>query len=114
MALLLCTYAPGVSADIGSIGGSPALVQAGNERSEGIFIFTLKPGESGANGVRIDNYRSEERTVVVNAVDSIASNDGSFACRQESEKKKEVGTWVTLESKKVTITAKSHTVVNLR
>ena len=115
LALLLCTYTQTVrAADFGSIGGSPAVAQEGNERSEGIFIFTLKPGETGENGVRIDNNQKDERTVVIRVVDSIASNDGSFACRQDAEKKVGVSTWVKLEASQVTIPAGENKIVDLR
>ena len=113
LALLLCTYTQTVrAADFGSIGGSPAVAQEGNERSEGIFIFTLKPGETGENGVRIDNNQKDERTVVIRVVDSIASNDGSFACRQDAEKKVGVSTWVKLEASQVTIPAGENKIVD--
>lgn len=112
VAIMLFTGAPLVFAASGSIGVIPAYPQKGNQRTKAIFIHTLKGGESAEDGVRVFNYTDEERTVVLDAVDSIAASDGSFSCKQNSEKKQDVGTWVKMDESKVIIPAKSNVVVN--
>ena len=86
-----------------SIGGNPAYPKPGNARSENIFIHNLKPGATEKDGIRIYNPTKTTRTVNVGAVDSIAAVDGSFSCKQNSEKKTGVGAWVSLSKKQVTL-----------
>ncbi|MCA9327016.1 DUF916 domain-containing protein [Candidatus Saccharibacteria bacterium] len=111
VALLLSTHAQLVFAASGSIGIVPAYPQTGNQRSKGIFIHTLNGGDTAEDGVKIFNYTDEERTVVLGAVDSIAASDGSFSCKQNTEKRVAVGTWVQLSEEKVVIPAKSNVTV---
>jgi LysM repeat protein len=112
IAVLLFAHAATVSAETGSIGIIPAFPKEGNLRSRSIFIHTLKGGEVVEDGVRVYNYTKEARTVKVDAVDQIAASDGSFSCKQNSEKKTEVGQWISLETKQVTIPAQSSELVN--
>lgn len=114
VALLLFMYGPVASAESGSIGIAPAFPQKGNDRTKGIFIHTLKGGESAEDGVQIYNYTKDERTVVLGSVDSIAAADGSFSCKQNSERQSGVGTWVSLETTKVNIPAESNKVVKFQ
>jgi len=112
-ALLLFTHAPLVSAVEGaSIGISPAYPNANNERSASIFIHTIKSGESTKDGVRVFNYSKKVRTIQVRAVDSVAAVDGSFSCRQDSEKRQGVGEWTTLTTQKLTLQPESNEVVD--
>ena len=99
---LLFTGVQQVSATA-SIGISPAYPRKDNERTANIFVSTIKPGESVDDGVRVFNYSKERKTVQLRAVDSIQAIDGSFACRQDSEARKEVGSWTKLEALKVTL-----------
>lgn len=111
--LLLFTHAPLVSAVQGAaIGISPAYPNANNERSASIFIHTIKSGESVKDGVRVYNYTKKVRTVELRAVDSVAAVDGSFSCRQDSEKRQGVGAWTTLKTQKITLQAESNEVVD--
>ena len=111
--LLLFTHAPLAFAVEGaSIGISPAYPVAGNERSTSIFIHTISPGESAKDGVRVFNYTKKVRTVEIRAVDSVAAVDGSFSCRQDSEKRQQVGAWTTLKNQQITLQPESSEVVD--
>ncbi len=112
LSLLLFTHAPLALAAIGAIGGTPAYPLEDNRRTKSIFIETLKPGEVANEGIRVNNYTKETKTVVVGAVDSIAATDGSFSCKQDAEKQKAVGTWVKFKTKEVTIAPESNQVVD--
>lgn len=112
LSLLLFTYAPLALAAVGAIGGTPAYPREDNRRTKSIFIETLKPGEVSNQGIRVNNYTKETKTVVIGAVDSIAATDGSFSCKQDAEKQKAVGTWVKLKTKEVTIAPDSNQVVD--
>lgn len=112
-ALLLFTYAPLASAaDGASIGIGPAYPNADNERSSSIFIHTIKPGDSAKDGVRVFNYTKKIRTVEIRVVDSVAAVDGSFSCRQDSEKRQGIGKWTTLTSQKITLQPESNEVID--
>jgi len=112
-ALLLFTHAPLASAVEGaSIGISPAYPSANNERSASIFIHTIKAGESAKDGVRVFNYSKKVRVIQLRAVDSVAAVDGSFSCRQDSEKRQGVGEWTTLTKQKITLQPESNEVVD--
>lgn len=112
-ALLLFTHVPLASAVEGAaIGISPAYPSADNERSSSIFIHTIKPGEKAKDGVRVFNYTKKVRTVEIRAVDSVAAVDGSFSCRQDSEKRQGVGEWTTLTTQKITLQPESNEVVD--
>jgi LysM repeat protein len=100
--ILLFTHAS-VFAQAGSIGIAPANPKVGNLRSRSIFIHTLKGGETVEDGVRVFNYTKEPRTVKIDAVDSVAAVDGSFSCKQNSEKKTDVGQWVQLTQNEVVV-----------
>lgn len=83
------------------IGLRPAQPIANNPRSQSIFVYTLKPGQSQADSVRLINNTSDSHTVQLYTVDSVASSDGAFACAQAVENKKDVGSWITLSQDKV-------------
>lgn len=100
--ILLFTHAS-VLAQAGSIGIAPANPKVGNLRSRSIFIHTLKGGETVEDGVRVFNYTKEPRTVKIDAVDSVAAVDGSFSCKQNSEKKTDVGQWIQLSQNEVVV-----------
>lgn len=88
-----------------SVGGNPAYPKSDNPRSANIFILELKPGATVKDGIRISNPTKVERTVNLGAVDAVAATDGSFSCRQNSEKKTQVGSWVKLDKKQITLAA---------
>ena len=112
VAVLLVSFSPVVSAGGADVGIQPAYPIEGNTRSASIFIMTLKPEETGKNGVKLINTGTEPHTVQIYPVDGAASADGSFSCRQESEARKEVGTWVTLSKQKLTIEPNAEEVVD--
>lgn len=87
----------------GGIGGRPAHPRSDNPRTESIFIHTLEPGAVQEEGVLLVNNTEEQKTLLVYAVDSMVSSGGSFACRQITEPKKGVGTWIALTRSEVTL-----------
>lgn len=109
LVLLLSTHATaGAASEVGSIGILPAFPKAGNTRSKSIFIHNIKGGETVDDGVLVYNNTKESRTVKVDAVDSTIASDGSFSCKQNSEKKTAVGSWIRLSRHEVTVPAESN------
>lgn len=104
-ALLVLTPASSAFAvlDYTGVGGRPAYPRPDNPRTDSIFVHTIEPGESVAEGVRVINNTTEKKTLLVYSADYTPSSDGGFACKQFVEEKKEVGSWITLAKDEVTL-----------
>src|SRR3989344_4441288 len=89
--------------EYGGFGGRPAYPRADNPRTESIFIHTLEPGDIQKEGILTVNNATEQKTMLVYAVDSTPSTGGAFACAQFSEAKKDVGAWITVKKSEVTL-----------
>lgn len=98
--------------EYGGIGGRPAYPNAEIERSEDIFIHTLKPGEVKQEGVNVINNTAEEKYLLVYATDYVPSSGGGFACRQFLENKESVGQWIKMNKSLVKLPAYSQSTVN--
>ncbi len=109
-ALLLAS--PVFAAEYGGIGGRPANPRPENPRTESIFVLELDPGEQAEDGVRVINNTDETKTLMVFAADALVSSGGAFGCRQQSEPKEDVGSWITLAKSEVTLAPLTNEVVN--
>lgn len=96
----------------GGIGGRPANPQPKNPRTKSIFVYSLKPGQSKTDGVRIYNNTKQPRTIAVGAVDSVLASGGAFSCQQNAAPKSGVGSWITLAKNQVTVGSFKNKVVN--
>jgi len=101
--LLMSSSAAAV--EYGGVGGQPAHPRADNPRTKSIFIHELKAGESAQDGVRIYNNTPTKRTISVYPVDAVLASGGTFSCAQKVEPRKDVGSWIKLESDSVTLEA---------
>ncbi len=113
LAMILLLFAPAnvLAVEYGGIGGRPAYPDPTNPRTKSIFVFTLEPGQTIENGVRVINNTEEKKTLMVYAVDSVVSSGGAFACAQLNDKKKDVGSWIKLAKSEVTLEPLSNEVV---
>jgi hypothetical protein len=102
---------PIFAAEYGGIGGRPANPQPENPRTESIFVFELDPSEKISDGVRVINNTGERKTLLVFAADALVSSGGAFGCRQQSEPKLDVGSWITLEKSEVTLEPMTNEIV---
>lgn len=100
--------------EYGGLGGIPANPDPKNPRTNSIFIYTLSPGSNKNDAVKIINNTSEAKTVEVYASDSELASGGSFACKQKSDKQKNVGAWIQLAKSEVALAANSEEVVPFR
>lgn len=89
--------------EYGGLGGRPAFPRLDNTRTESIFIHTLEKGSVQEEGVRVINNTPDRKTVIVYAADSTPSTGGAFACKQFSEEKTDVGSWIELEKNEVVL-----------
>lgn len=88
---------PVLAIEYGGIGGRPAYPDSNNPRTESIFIHNIKAGETQYDAVKVVNNTQESKVVMLYVVDSTPSTDGAFACKQFSEEKTGVGSWINLE-----------------
>ena len=97
--------------EYGGIGGKPAYPRSDNPRTNSIFVYTLEPGAVQKDGVLLMNNASETKTLLVDAVDSMVSSGGAFACRQSGESKNDVGNWITLSKSETTLSSAATKVI---
>ncbi|MBU1176853.1 DUF916 domain-containing protein, partial [Patescibacteria group bacterium] len=95
----------------GGMGGRPAYPSSDNPRTESIFIHTLEPGAIQEEGILLVNNTEEQKTLQVYAVDSMVSSGGAFACRQMTEPKEGVGSWIELAKSEVTLDSGTNEIV---
>lgn len=103
VAVFIFASATAFAAESGGIGGKPANPRADNPRSQSIFVFTLKPGESVQDSLEVFNNTETEKSIDIYATDSIVSSGGAFACAQAADPVKNVGGWINLEKQAVTL-----------
>jgi hypothetical protein len=95
----------------GGVGAAPAYPKSGNPRTQSIFIYQLKPGQSENDGVKVLNNTNRPQTISLDAVDSELASGGSFTCKQAAESKTDVGAWLRLQSTTVTLAPNSNKIV---
>jgi hypothetical protein len=106
-----CLALPAEAIEYGGFGGRPAYPREDNPRTESIFVHTLEPGQVQEEGIKVINNKSETKTLLVYAVDSVRSTDGAFACGQQTDPKSGVGSWIELEESEVTLESKTNKLV---
>jgi len=94
---------PVYAIEYGGIGGRPAYPRVDEPRSESIIIHNILVGEVIQDGITIINNTTFKKTLLIYATDDTPSTDGGYACKQLSEPKVKVGTWITLEKSEVTL-----------
>ncbi len=87
------------------IGGRPANPVKDNPRTQSIFVYELDPGSSKEDAVRVFNNTDTTRTITLDAVDSVLSSGGAFACAQSADAKSDVGAWTVLSKTKLVLPA---------
>lgn len=95
----------------GGVGAVPAYPVPGNPRTQSIFIYELKPGQTANDGVKVLNDTNQTQVITLDAVDSELASGGTFTCRQAAEPKTDVGAWITLQETSVTLAPNSSKIV---
>lgn len=101
-----------VFAASGGVGGRPANPDPDNPRTQSIFIFTLKPGESKSDQLYLSNGGDTDETVDLYAVDGTVSNTGAYTCKQEVEPRTDIGNAIKLTQNEVTVPANGNMLVD--
>lgn len=93
-------------------GAVPAYPNKDNPRAQSIFIYQLETGKTATDGVRVVNNSDESKTIAIYPVDSEASSDGAFACKQAIEARENVGAWIQLSKSEVTLEPHTEEIVS--
>lgn len=101
-----------VFAASGGVGGRPANPDPDNPRTQSIFIYTLKPGQSKDDQLYLSNGGDTDATVELYAVDGTVSNTGAYTCRQEVEPRTDIGSAIKLSKNEVTVPANGNMLVD--
>ncbi len=102
--ILCLALSPAVgAAESFGVGARPANPRSDNPRTRSIFVYDLAPGKTVADAVMVANNTDQKKTVKIYSVDSQVSSDGAFACAQEVDVKKSVGSWIILEQSEITL-----------
>lgn len=96
----------------GGFGGRPANPDSSNPRTESIFIYNIKGGETKKDQVLVSNSSDEEVTIALYAVDGITTNTGAYTCRQKSEARVGIGEWLKLSEETVQLKPAEHKLVD--
>ena len=96
----------------GSVGGRPANPDPDNPRTQSIFIYTLKGGETKNDQVYLSNSGDTAETVELYAVDGTVTNTGAFTCKQEVESRDDIGKAITISKNEVVVPANGNLLVD--
>lgn len=103
MTLCMSVAVPVHTTPYGGVDAVTATSRFDDRESESIFIHTAPPGSVIEDGVIVVNDSSEEKIIVVSAVDVEISRDGELSCAEEA--RDAVGSWVTVQGGVVTVPA---------
>ncbi len=103
---------PALAASTGGVGGRPANPDPDNPRTQSIFIYTLAGGTVKDDQIYLSNGGDSAETIEIYAVDGVITNTGAFTCEQEVEERNDIGAWLKLASREVTLPARSNKVVD--
>ncbi len=90
----------------GTISAFPTNQNNTDPRSKSWFIYGIPGGMDKKDSVTVENQGENPITLQVYAVDSTETSEGSFALKNESDPKYDVGSWVKLSVSEVTLGAK--------
>lgn len=98
--------------EYGGFGLRPADIDNDTPRKgESGFAYELTSGSTKKDGLMVINNTKLKKTFIVYVADSVPSTDGGFACRQFSEDKKQVGSWIKLDKNEVEVNSGSNEVI---
>lgn len=94
------------------IGGRPANPDPDNPRTQTVFMYTLKQGEDKKDVLFVNNGSDSRHTIELVAVDGTVANNGAYTCKQNVEPKNNVGSWISLSEKEITLDPRQSTLVD--
>lgn len=107
----LCIVSLGITSSVSAVstdvGGKPARPDESIPRTKDIFIHTLANGSSKSDAVLLVNNTDEEKTLKLYVTDGVVTNTGALTCKQQSEETNQAGSWISLNTNEVTLSANS-------
>lgn len=91
----------------GGLGIVPSQVEGVGEEDRSWFVYTLNKGEVKTDSVMINNHADISKIIIVESLDAITTNDGSYSLVNSISENQDVGDWVQLEQIEVTLPANS-------
>lgn len=89
--------------EFGGIGGKPTITDPNNDLTKTWFIYEIEPGEIKSDSITVHNFTDRSETILVYPSDSTPSSDGGFALKQRVEAMEEIGSWVEIETSRLTL-----------
>ncbi|MDN5819591.1 MAG: LysM peptidoglycan-binding domain-containing protein [bacterium] len=87
----------------GGIGGRVTNPDPDNPRTNSIFVYSLKHGQTKTDQLTVINSTTEKQTISIGSVDGTVTNTGAYTCRQNAEPLNDSGGWVKLSKNKLTL-----------
>lgn len=105
--LFVLSSLPANALDVGLRGINPANPTASTGPGASWFLYTLNPGETKVDAVRITNQTDHPITFEVYPVDAETTEDGAYAPLAKDYQHKDVGSWVKMERGVVEVPSKT-------
>lgn len=109
--VLIFPFNKALAVETNQMGILPAHPDPNVKWSDVWFVYTLKPGESKSDEVRVINNTDEVLKAKVYPVDATTTPDGAFALFGEKDEQKEIGKWVKLAKYEVEIPPKTTEII---
>lgn len=77
--------------------------QIAGEDTRSWFVYTLDRGQSQRDTVVINNHSDESAEIVIEALDAISTDDGSYGLVSSPVDNQHIGKWVTLDRERVVL-----------
>ena len=91
------------AASFGGLGIYPANPNPDIPLSGSWLIYNLVPGEEKTDTVIVQNTSEETMSAKIYAVDATTTRDGAFALLNDSDPRKDIGSWVEIPVKEITL-----------
>jgi LysM repeat protein len=103
--ILLLIGGPGriFALETGGMGIAPAHPDPNNPVSRSWFLYNVDPGQVIQDAAEVQNTGTAPVTLKVEGLDAFLLDDGAFALTDSEDTNKEVGTWIALSEKRVTL-----------
>ena len=102
----LILISPSYAVENGTLGAYPTTYDTSNPNTKSWFIYSLGANEKKNDSVTVENSSDQEVSAKVYAVDATITKDGAFALLQQTEEKKDMGSWIKLSVSQITLKAK--------
>ena len=91
----------------GGIGATPSPDSSESRIKGSWFVYEVDPGTTIEDTVRVINSSSNELKINLEGLDAFSTQDGSFALTDDESRNQDIGKWITLAEKKLTLPPKS-------